>query len=521
MSMTQKAHSTSGQVIDWIEYHASTKPNARAMVDLASKRIFSYAEMNERVAKAAGMLKAHGIKPGDRVAFLCLNTTDIMELVFGCWRIGAVCLALNFRLTAPELAFILNDSEASLILVDDPFKQVAEATKPLCNTVEHWIGTTGVGADSEYEQGLAKAAPVYDFHPQGYDDQCLLMYSSGTTGKPKGVIITHGMVEFTNAGATRVGDARPDRVSLNNMPLFHIGGLAVTGLPALWIGGCCVIMRMFDVDATMKAIDNTDLNIAVLFMVPAAYNAMRMHPDIDKIDFSRIEIALGGGETVPEPLTHFWLGKGLVIQEGYGMTETCAAGTTLRKEDIPHMIGSAGRPLSHSRVKVVDEAGAEVPRGEAGEILFKGASVTPGYWRNPEANAQSFTADGWFRSGDIGRMNAEGYIYIEDRVKDMYISGGENVYPAEIEGILYEMPHFAELSVIGIPHEKWGEVGCVVAVFKEGDACELDDILAHLKDRLARYKMPAHLHVITELPRGGSGKVLKYQLRKSVPAKLV
>lgn len=520
MTMTQATYSTSGQVIDWIEYHASTKPDARAMVDLASNRIFTYDEMNERVARAAGMLKAHGIKPGDRVAFLCLNTTDIMELIFGCWRIGAVCLALNFRLTPPELAYILNDSEASFILVDDPFKQVAEATKPHCKTVKHWLGTTGIGVDSDYEQGLAKADPVYDFYPQGYEDQCLLMYSSGTTGNPKGVIITHGMIEFTNAGAMRVGDARPDRVSLNNMPLFHIGGLQVTGLPSLWIGGCCVIMRLFDVDATLKAIDNPDLNIAVLFMVPAAYNAMRMHPEIDQIDFSRIEIALGGGETVPEPLTHFWLKKGLVIQEGYGMTETCAAGTTLRKEDIPHMIGSAGRPLSHSRVKIVDEDGAEVARGEAGEILFKGASVTPGYWRNPEANAQSFTADGWFRSGDIGRMNAQGYVYIEDRVKDMYISGGENVYPAEIEGILYEMPHFAELSVIGVPHEKWGEIGCVVAVFKDDHACELVEIIAHLQDRLARYKMPAHLHIIKELPRGGSGKVLKYQLRKSVPAEL-
>ncbi|GLQ23060.1 acid--CoA ligase [Algimonas ampicilliniresistens] len=518
--MEQKAHSHSTQVIDWIEYHASTKPDARAMVDLASGRIYSYGQMHERVARAAGMLKAHGIKPGDRVAFLCLNTTDIMELIFGCWRIGAICLALNFRLTPPELAYILNDSDASLVLVDDPFKAVAEATKPHCESVEHWISTDGVGGDSDYEQGLAKANPVYDFYPQSYDEQCLLMYSSGTTGHPKGVIITHGMIEFTNAGAMRVGDARPDRVSLNNMPLFHIGGLQVTGLPSLWIGGCCVIMRLFDVDATLKAIDSADLNIAVLFMVPAAYNAMRMHPKIDEIDFSRIEIALGGGETVPEPLTHFWLTKGLVIQEGYGMTETCAAGTTLRKEDIPHMIGSAGRPLSHSRIKIVDESDNEVARGEAGEILFKGASVTPGYWRKPEANERAFTEDGWFRSGDIGRMDDKGYVFIEDRVKDMYISGGENVYPAEIEGILYEMPHFAELSVIGIPHEKWGETGCVVAVFKEGHACAIEDILAHLEGRLARYKMPSCIHIIEALPRGGSGKVLKYQLRKTVPGEL-
>ena len=472
------------------------------------------------MAKAAGFLKSKGIQPGDRVAFLCLNTTDVMELIYGCWRIGAICLALNFRLTPPELTFILNDSETTMVLVDDPFVGVAEATKSHCPTVKHWVGTTGVGKDSDWEAGLAAADPVYDFHPQTYEDQCLLMYSSGTTGNPKGVIITHGMVEFTNAGATRVGDSSPDRVCLNNMPLFHIGGLGVTALPATWIGGCIVMMRMFDVDATMKSIDSAELNIDTLFMVPAAYNAMRMHPDIDSIDFSRISVALCGGETVPEPLSLFWLDKGLAIQEGYGMTETCAAGTTLRKEDIPNRIGSTGRPLSHSRIKVVDEDGNEVSRGETGEILFKGASVTPGYWRNPEANERAFTQDGWFRSGDIGRMDPDGYVFIEDRVKDMYISGGENVYPAEIEGILYEMPQFAELSVIGVPHEKWGETGCVVAVFKEGEACSLDDILKHLDGRLARYKLPTYLHAVDELPRGGSGKVLKYQLRQSVPKAL-
>ena len=512
----QTAYSNSGQVIDWIEYHAATKPNARALVDLASDRTFTYAQTHERIAKAAGMLKAHGIERGDRVAFLCLNTTDVFELIFACWRIGAVCLALNFRLTPPEMIYILNDSETSLVLVDEPFHGMIAAAGPACPSVKHWVKTNGLGGDSEYERGLAGATPVHDMVPTGYEDMALLMYSSGTTGNPKGVIITHGMIEFTNSAAGRVGESSPERVSLNNMPLFHIGGLQVTGLPSLWIGGCCVVMRIFDVDKTMAAIDDAGLNIDTLFMVPAAFNAMRAHPDIESIDFSRIQIALAGGETVPEPLSHFWLTKGLVIQEGYGMTETCAAGTTLRKEDIPHRIGSAGRPLSHSRIKVVGEDGTEVPRGEPGEILFKGASVTPGYWRNPEANAKSFTEDGWFRSGDIGRMDADGYVYIEDRVKDMYISGGENVYPAEIEGLLYEMPQFAELSVIGVPHEKWGETGCVVAVFKEGESASLADVLAHLDGRLARYKLPMHLHEVSELPRGGSGKVLKYQLRESV-----
>jgi fatty-acyl-CoA synthase len=512
-------HNQVSQVIDWVEYHQSTKPDFPALIDLEGGRKFTYTQLHERAGRVAGMLEDKGVKPGDVVAFLCLNSTDVMEFIFGCWRMGAICLAMNYRLAPPELAYILNDSETKLVLVDEPFRALADATKPLAGTVEHWVHTQGMGGDSEYESALAAATPRFDFHPQRYEDQCLLMYSSGTTGRPKGVIITHGMIEFTNNGTARVMEGGPDRVSLNNMPLFHIGGLQVTALPTLWSGGTCIIMRMFDIERTLQAISDPVLNIQILFMVPAAFNAMRVHPKLESFDFSRIKAALSGGETVPEPLSHFWLSKGLTIQEGYGMTETCAAGAMLRPEDIPHRIGSAGRALSHSRIKIVDEDGNEVPRGEPGEIWFKGASVTPGYWRNPEANEKSFT-DGWFHSGDIGRMDAEGYVYIEARVKDMYISGGENVYPAEIEGLLYEMPNFAELAVIGVPDDRWGETGCVVAVFNEGQSCDIKDIQAHLDGRLAKYKMPNHLHVIDAIPRGGSGKVLKFELRKIVPKAL-
>jgi len=500
---------------DWIEYHAAVNPDKRAMFDLASGRDFSYRQMNDRVAQCAGMLKDKGIKPGDRVAFLCLNTTDVMELVFGCWRVGAICLALNFRLTPPELAYILNDSDTSMVLVDAPFEPVAEAAKGL-TSVEHWMSTDGMGGESEYEAGLATAMPVYDYHPQNLEDQCLLMYSSGTTGAPKGVIITHAMLDFTASSAMRLGESGPDSVSLNNMPLFHIGGLNVTALPSIWIGGACVIMRMFDPDATIKAISNPDLGITTMFCVPAAYNAMRASKLIETADFSRINLALCGAETVPEALINWWLERGITIQEGYGMTETAAAGTILMKTDIPHRIGSAGRALMHSRVKIVDEAGEEAPRGTAGEIWFKGLAVTPGYWRNPKANAESFT-DGWFHSGDIGIMDKDGYVSIEDRVKDMYISGGENVYPAEVEGLLYELPQIVEVSVIGVKHEKWGETGCVCAVVKEGESLSLDDVLAHLDGRLAKFKLPSFLHQMKELPRGGTGKVLKFELRKSVP----
>jgi fatty-acyl-CoA synthase len=502
-------------VRDWIEYHAEATPHKRAMFDLASGRDFTYAEMNERVGRVAGFLKSKGIKAGDRVAYLTLNTTDVMELIFGCWRIGAVCLALNFRLTPPELAYILNDAEASLVLVDVPFTAVADATRPQTKVL-HWVNTDGVGGDTEYEQGLAAATPIYESHSNEMNDQALLMYSSGTTGSPKGVIITHAMLEFTNSAAVRVEGAGPSNVALNNMPLFHIGGLNVTALPSLWVGGTCVIMRLFDPGATLAALNNPDLNINIMFMVPAAYNAMRAHPDVESTDFSRIEIALCGAEAVPIALMEWWREKGILIQEGYGMTETAAAGCMTRKEDIPAKVGSAGRPLMHTKIKIMSMDGQECGANEQGEIWFKGLSVTPGYWRNEEANKKAFV-DGWFRSGDIGRRDEEGYIYIEDRIKDMYISGGENVYPAEIENLLYQMPQIKEVAVVGVKDPKWGETGCVVAAVHKDQTLCLEDVLGHVGDKLAKYKQPQHLHIVDELPRNGTGKVLKFELRQVLP----
>jgi fatty-acyl-CoA synthase len=404
------------------------------------------------------------------------------------------------------------------MIYDTPFTPIAEALGGK-TPVKEWMHTDGMGGDSDYESAISGLTPITEYEPQTLEDQCLLMYSSGTTGTPKGVIITHGMMYFSAAGGSGPGGNHRGAVSLANMPLFHIGGLNVSGTPAMWIGGTAVIMRMFDPEATLDAINSPELGITSLFMVPAAYNALRAHPKSEGTDFSRITTALCGAETVPDALVHYWIERGLYIQEGYGMTETAAAGCMLAKEDIPAKIGSAGKALMHSEIKIVDDAGNECAPNVPGEILFKGACITPGYWRRPEANAESFI-DGWFRSGDIGRKDEDGFIYIEDRIKDMYISGGENVYPAEIENLLYQMDAIAEVAVIGVPDARFGETGCVVAVTKPDATLTLDDITAHVCDKLAKFKCPNHLHLMDALPRNATGKVLKFELRKSVPAAL-
>jgi len=501
--------------VDWVKHHASYKPDYPAMIDLAGQRRYTYAEMHERVGRVAGYLKSKGIKKGDRVAYLMLNSTDLMEVIFGCWRIGAVCLAINFRLTPPEIGFILDNSETSMVFVDKVFEPIAQALDGK-TPVKDWIVSDCMGGDSEYEQALVGAEPIYDMVDQDMDEQCMLMYSSGTTGTPKGVIITHNMMYFAPAAGTRDANSNANAVALANMPLFHIGAIITTGCNVIWAGATIVMHRMFDPQATLEAINDPDLGITTMFMVPAAYNALKAHPKMEETDFSRIKIALCGGASVPAALIDAWLEYGVAIQNGYGMTETTGAGGLIAKEDVQRKPGSSGKSLIHATIKIVDDNGNECAPNVPGEIYFKGATITPGYWRRPDANKESFV-DGWFKSGDIARKDEEGFIYIEDRIKDMYISGGENVYPAEVENLLYRMPQIVEVAVIGVEDSRFGETGCVVAVTKPDCELCLEDIHAHIGDQLAKYKWPGHLHMMNELPRNATGKVLKFELRKSVP----
>lgn len=503
---------------DWIEYHANTDSSKLAMHNLACGRKFTYGQMHDRVGRVADVLKNAGIEPGDRVAFLSLNTTDILEIVFGCWRMGAICLALNFRLTPPEIKFILDDADAKLVIYDTAFTPVIDALKPTVE-IDQWIDTDGMGGDSAYERALTAATPIFDMHPQELEDQCMLMYSSGTTGAPKGVIITHAMMYFSPASGTRGEPYGVNNVTLTNMPLFHIGAFNATAIPALWAGAATVVQRVFDPVETVKVIADKDIGITTLFMVPAAYNAMRAVPGAADVEYSNIKVAICGAETVPTALVHWWLERGLKIQEGYGMTETTAAGCFLQAQHVPDKVGSAGKSLMHSTIRIAREDGSVCDPNEQGEIQFKGLSITPGYWRRPEATKESFV-DGWFKSGDIGRMDEEGFIYIDDRIKDMYISGGENVYPAEIENLLYQMDAITEVAVIGLKDERWGETGCVCAVIKPDASLTLEQILAHLEGKLAKYKLPQYLHIMDLLPRNATGKVQKFNLRKIVPEAL-
>ncbi len=505
--------------VDWTAYHAKVAPESRALVDLASGRVFSYAQMNDRVGRVAAHLTSLGVKPGDRVGFLNMNSTDVLEIILGCWRMGAASLALNWRLTAPELEFIIKDSTPDIIFLDHGFAELAAELQKTTD-VKHWIVTDGLGGPSPYETALAEATPLLTKTlQQPLEEMAILMYSSGTTGRPKGVIITHEMLFFAATNAASLGSIDRSSVNLATMPLFHIGGIQVFACPVLYAGGCSVVQRAFEPGETLDAFNSADLGITHFIGVPAIFNALKMHPKNPETDLSRLKTVLAGAEAVPNALVNWWYERGIVIQEGYGMTETTASSCIIPPEDVPEMVGSCGKPLMHCEMKIAREDGTEADPGELGEIWMRGPVITPGYWNRPEANEECFV-DGWFRSGDVGRQDEKGFFYIEDRVKDMYISGGENVYPAEIENVLYELEQIAEVAVIGVEDSKWGEVGCAVVALKDGHALTMAEIASHVDGRLARFKQPVHMTVVDALPRNATGKVLKFELRKSVPAKL-
>ncbi len=498
-------------VFDWIAEHARRFPDKIATIDMHSGRSHSYAQMHERIARIAGHLRSIGIAKGDRVALLSMNSSDMLDVQFACWRIGACYTPLNFRLTAHELAFMVNDSGAKAFFYDLELATVIPALQEKTE-VAHWMTMEAMGGASDLETIIATAQPIYDFCPQAETDLCMIMYSSGTTGTPKGVMFNHGQFHYMIAGSSVPAGCSSSMVGLVMMPLFHIGGLMAYTLITLYFSGTAIIVRTFEAGNLLSFFDDPALGVTHFLGVPALYNAMQAHPNFMTTDFSQMVVATCGAESVPESLLRAWYDRGVIIQEGFGMTETCAGCLALDKKDIPHKIGSAGKPGAHCQAYIARADGSEADPEELGEIWIRGKNVTPGYWNRPDANASSFV-NGWFRSGDIGRRDKDGYFYIEDRVKDMYISGGENVYPAEIENILYELAAVHEVAVIGVPDAKWGEAGCAVIVPKSGLAINLNEIKAHCQDRLARFKHPARLEIVDALPRNATGKVLKFELR--------
>jgi fatty-acyl-CoA synthase len=499
---------------DWIAHFGRRTPDKPAVVDLASERSFTYAQFDSRISRLAAHLRDRlGIKRGDRVAVLALNTSDTLELQFASGRIGAVFLPLNTRLTVPELHYIVGDAAPVLMIHDNDLAEVALDVARLCNVAS----TLQFGPGGTYEAAIAAATPLDRAEIVTLDDVSTIMYTSGTTGQPKGAIITHGMTFWNCVNLGGPAYVSPSTVLLTVLPLFHTGGLNCYTNPVLHSGGTVLIMRAFDPGLALQLISDPARRINQFFGVPSIYQFMAQHPAFAEADFSRLVIGGVGGAPMPVPLLKVWEARGVALQQGYGMTETSPAVLTLDREDAARKAGSSGKPVLHTEVRIVRPDGTDADVGELGELWVKGPNITPGYWNRPDANASSFT-DGWLHTGDAARIDDEGFYYIVDRWKDMYISGGENVYPAEVENVLHQLTAIAEAAVIGIPSAQWGETGMAIIAVKPGHAITEAEIHAHCATNLARFKRPHLIKFVDALPRNATGKIHKPTLRKNFGA---
>ncbi|ACL05180.1 AMP-dependent CoA ligase/synthetase [Desulfatibacillum aliphaticivorans] len=471
-------------------------------------------EFNERINQLAHLLQKEGIRKGDRVAALMANSNVFLEILFACSKIGAIMVPLNFRLAPPELEFIINDCEPSLLFYSPEFTAVRDALQDKIPTVRERICEMAGGApnDGEYESLIAPMSTA-EPTPESevvMDDPQFIMYTSGTTGKPKGAVLSHGNTQWNAINAAVTYGSDNNDVVMCCAPLFHIGALNCSATPALYGGASLTIQRFFDPVGVLKMIQED--RVTVMFGIPVMYLFMSQMPEFPNTDFSTVKYLLAGGSPCPRALIETYQKKGVLFAQGYGMTETAPAISALRKEEALKKIGSCGKPLLHTEVKVVDAQNNELAPHEMGEVVVRGPIVMLEYWKRPEATANTIV-DGWMHTGDMGYFDEEGYLYLMDRKKDMYISGGENVYPAEVEDALMSNPKIADAGVIGVADEKWGEVGMAILVKTPGEDLSEDEVISWCREKLAGYKCPKKVAFVDELPRTMTGKILKKDLR--------
>ncbi|TDD88440.1 long-chain-fatty-acid--CoA ligase [Saccharopolyspora karakumensis] len=493
----------------WITRRALMTPGRTAVV--FGERALTYAELADRVARLANRLRAVGVRPGSRVAYLGTNHPSFVETMFATHQLGAILVPLNFRLAPPEIAYMLEDSGSEVLVYGPGAREVVRSIADPPGVVVALEDPEGGELDYETWLNEGDTAPA-DVQVSG-EEIALILYTSGTTGRPKGAMLSHANLVWNAYNLLVCVDITSEERTLVSAPLFHVAALDQCLLPTLLKGGCAVITPGWDVERAFDLIERR--RITLLFGVTTMFAGMAASPRWAEADLSSVRTVMTGGAAVPETLIRTFQERGLVFCQGYGMTETAPGATFLEASESTRKVGSAGVPTMFTSVRVVRDDGSDTAPGEPGEVLIKGPNVSPGYWRKPEATAASRTDDGWFRSGDVAKLDDEGHLHVVDRVKDMFISGGENVYPAEVENAIFAHPSVIEVAVIGVPDPTWGEVGCAYVVCEPGGGLTWDELREFLTPGLANYKIPRELRVVDGLPKTGSGKVRKARLRSS------
>ncbi|HEU4321744.1 MAG TPA: long-chain fatty acid--CoA ligase [Roseiflexaceae bacterium] len=499
---------------DWLAARARLTPERLALVDQdRGARPISYREWDAAANRTAALLRALGVARGDRVAVLAQNCVAYLDIWFACGKLGAVLQTLNWRLTPRELAALVEDA-APRVLVYGP--EYAEQARALCAGRRlQGLALEAGGHAAPGDATLADREALPDSPPPpaelGWDDPWVICYTGGSTGLPKGAVLTHGNIAWNAINTVMSWGLRPDDVAILNAPLFHTGGLNVFTAPLAQIGGASIVCRGFDPDQVFDLLE--DGRVTLYFGVPTMFIAMQQHPRWETADFARLRLIISGGAPCPQPVFERFWQRGIDFKTGYGLTEAGPNTFWLPPADVRRKPGAVGFPLLNIDVRLVDSAGGECGPEQVGELLIRGPHVCAGYWNQPEESARAIVG-GWLHTGDLAVRDSEGYYTIVGRLKDVIISGGENIYPAEVESALAAHPAVGEIALIGVPDPRWGEVGRALVVPRPGHALAPEELLAFGRERLARYKLPKSVVLVAALPRTGAGKIDKVALAR-------
>lgn len=496
---------------DWLAKRARFSPHRPALTIAETGERMTYAEWNTRANRAANTLRALGVRQGERVAVLAQNRVEYLDVLFACQKTGAILQALNWRLTAHELRSLVRDGEPTLLLYDAANAPKAAA---VLDDMPHVLGVALdeplSGVHPQWGNMLARAssrAPTPP--PRTLDDPWVLCYTGGTTGLPKAAILTYGTVTWNAVNTVSTWGLTADDTAILNAPLFHTGGLNVFTTPLVHVGGHSIVCTGFDADQVFDFLTTGEATL--FFGVPTMFIMLQEHPRWAEARFEKTKLIISGGAPCPRPVFERFFEKGVAFKTGYGLTEAGPNNFWLPPEDVQRKVGAVGFPLMHVETRIVADDGRDCEAGEVGELLIRGPHVIPGYWNRPDATASTIV-DGWLHTGDLAHCDEEGYTYIVGRKKDVIISGGENIYPAEVESVMLGHPAVSEAALIPVPDPKWGEVGRAVVVCRAGQSLTAEALLAWLRERLAGYKVPKSVVFVDELPKTGAGKVDKQAL---------